>query len=227
MPDQSTIKERVNYMSKKTIQYDPIKISDIIASGKALEHDDVFILIYAGIIDSQKSAEYLRKAIHILNDKKRTPDEEYLLGYAWYNLPDNTTDVTERHFFVEKHLKNTLRAGKNCANYLYAKELLGCQYYDVGQYEAALSIFLTFEKDAFTRHFNQGWRDVKLADLKLCCSLRLNRTNEIESRVKALFDVFRIVFDNKQDDNISSSDLALPTELIQTLKAILRNEERK
>ncbi|MDR2166020.1 MAG: hypothetical protein LBO79_10495 [Zoogloeaceae bacterium] len=205
------------------------EINDIVASGEALKYDDIEILIEAGtsVINPSESTDCLRKAIFLLNNKKRTPDEEYFLGYAWYHLPDNAVDSVERNRIVEEQLKKTVGYGEGCANYMYAKELLGCQYYDVGQYEAALSIFLTFEKDAFMKNFNQGWRDVKLAELKLCCSLRLNRIHEIESRVEALFDIFCIVLGNKQDDNVFSSDLALPAELIQTLEAILKNEQRK
>jgi hypothetical protein len=212
-------------MQKKKNLLNPVESSEIISSGKALDHDNVFDLVYAGIVDPHKSVDCLRKAIHILDSKKRTADEEYLLGYAWYNLPNDAVDISVRSFFVEKHLKKALEAGKKSTNYLYAKELLGCQYYDVGQYEAALSIFLTFEKNAFAKHFNQSWRDVKLAELKLCCSLRLNRINEIESHVKALFEIFCAVRDNKQIDDISSFDLAFPTELIQTLEAILKSEK--
>ncbi|MDR0716054.1 MAG: hypothetical protein LBF50_01385 [Azoarcus sp.] len=177
--------------------------------------------------DSLESVACLRKAIGILNGKKRTPEEEYLLGYAWYHLPNNIEGIEERDQIVEIQLKKALEFGKRNANYLYAKELLGCQYYDIGQYDAALSLFSTFENDTFSKHYDQKWKDIKIAELKLCCILRLGRIAEIEVNVKYLYDIFEMSIDdvsiNNGQDAGFSINLAHPSELIDTLKVLLES----
>jgi hypothetical protein len=209
------------------------ELNDIACSGKAMKYDNAIILIHASdFIGLYEPDECLRKAIDILENKQRTPDEEYLLGYAWYNLSEDKVDPVVRNEAVEYHLNKSLDCDESFRNYLYAKELLGCQYYDVGKYEKSFSLLSGFENDCFLKSYHQGWRDVKIAELKLSCILRLGRVSEIRGCVETLYKVIVMVM--QRDDTLKGgyNDLedpfADPTELIKTLEdisATLKNHD--
>jgi hypothetical protein len=203
------------------------ELNDIACSGKAMDYNDVIVLLHASdFTELYEQGECLRKVIDILDDKQRTPDEEFFLGYAWYHLPEDKVDSALRNEAVEVHLNKSLASGIDFKNYLYAKELLGCQYYDTGKYEESLTIFSSFEDDCFLKAFHQRWRDVKIAELKLSCVLRLGRVNEIRGSVEILYKVIMqhgVMLEGEHDD--LSVHIADPTELIETLEDVFVNKK--
>jgi tetratricopeptide (TPR) repeat protein len=128
--------------------------------------------------DPQIRQNLLEKAIQSLLSHRdvQSSDVQHAIGYAWYLLPANTE---MRHKNVMHHLRNAVRI--NHSN-KFARLYLGHHHYDRGQFDQALDIFSSFQQTDFLE-VNQGWRDIKVSELILCCTLRLGDRGSLKETV--------------------------------------------
>lgn len=109
----------------------------------------------------------------------QTVEQKYLLGYAWYNYPDDSDLRAEN---IQKYLKEVLRLEPN---HLFARLYLAHYYFDIGNYIHTEKLLSSIDEDAFSE-IGQAWRDAKNAELLLCCHLKTHNKDAIENSVTRL-----------------------------------------
>jgi tetratricopeptide (TPR) repeat protein len=149
----------------------------------------------------------LAAAIHQLREAGETSAEAaYALGYAWYLMLDETE---ARRVEVLKHLGEALRLQPT---HLYARLYLAHTHFDAARFDLALPILLGFDACDFSNR-GQAWRDVKVAELALCCLLELHDDARLASAVQELLT---------RASRVDEGDLPVSRELTKTLQAFLR-----
>lgn len=130
----------------------------------------------------------------------------YALGYAWYLMPENTE---ERRVQTQQHLTEALRLQPN---HLYARLYLAHHYFDTNQFALALPLLVAFDAREFSA-LGQGWRDVKVAELILCCLLELGDEGRLVSAVGELLT---------RCSRVDGADVPLPAELTKSLQRLIK-----
>ena len=175
---------------------------------------DPFALIESAesIDDLDVKRAALMAAIKLLATKcNKSAEDSYALGYAWYLMPDDTKErevETLRHLTEAVHLQ---------PKHSYARLYLAHFYFDTSKYALALPTLTDFNTDEFTAH-GQDWRDVKVAELILCCVLELRDEARIAGAVQEL-----LVRANRVD----ASAIPAPAELRKVLQALVRANASK
>jgi len=155
--------------------------------------------------DPTQRQAFLETAISGLeNEAERTAKTCFALGYAWYLLPE---DSQIRHEQVLRNLGEALRLQPENP---YARLYLAHHYFDLGQFALALPILREFRPDFF-EGFDQGWRDVKIAEMALCCILEMHETDKVEAAMADFLERTR---------RVHGPDLPEPRELNATLKRL-------
>lgn len=168
---------------------------------------DPFVLIEEAeaATDSGQRQTLLESAIGLLEDgAERSAKICFALGYAWYLLPE---DSQIRHEQVLRNLGEALRQQPENP---YARLYLAHHYFDLGQFALALPILQEFRPDFF-EGFGQGWRDVKIAEMALCCILEMHETAKVEAAMADFLERTR---------RLNGKDLPEPRELNATLKRL-------
>lgn len=80
---------------------------------------------------------------------------------------------------VTRHLRNALQLDPD---HKFARLYLGHHYFDRRQFAEALEILSTFHAREFSS-FDQSWRDAKVSELILCCTLRLGDRQNVPQAV--------------------------------------------
>jgi hypothetical protein len=131
-----------------------------------------------GTNDVHERTAFLEAAIdQITSLNDNAADLQYALGYAWYLHPSEHPSRWER---IKTHLQNALQADPN---HKYAKLYLAHHFFDGGAYASALNLLAGFGPTDFD-DAGQGWRDAKVAELILCCQLRLGAVHGIKDAVR-------------------------------------------
>lgn len=100
-------------------------------------------------------------------------------GYAWYLMPE---DSQLRH---EQVLRNLGEAIRQQPQHPFARLYLAHHYFDLGQYVLALPILREFTPEFFSG-YGQAWRDVKVAEMVLCCVIEVRDENTVGPAMKDL-----------------------------------------
>ena len=130
----------------------------------------------------------------------------YALGYAWYLMPEHTE---ERRALTHQHLTEALRLEPN---HLYARLYLAHHYFDIDQFALALPLLVEFDAKEFSA-LGQEWRDVKVAELILCCLLGLRDESRLAGAVGELLS---------RCSGVDSADIPLPAELTKSLQHLIK-----
>lgn len=156
--------------------------------------------------ESAEKIVALKGAISSLSASgEATADRSYALGYSWYLMPE---DTDERKAETHRHLVEALRLDPE---HRYARLYLAHHYFDTDQFEAALRILLEFDAQEFAEQ-GQGWRDVKVAELILGCSLELLDAAQVTNSLNELL---------ARASRVNVDDLPAPTELARVLHRLI------
>ncbi len=159
-------------------------------------------------MDATVRAELLDQAITFLSNHGDgdSADIQQAIGYAWYCHP-STQEL--RNAKVTYHLENALRINPR---HKFARLYLGHHLYDQKEFAQALEIFLGFEIGEFSK-LDLAWREAKLAELILCCKLRLQHKESLSEAVTRLCEALTYC-----EEELNPSPLEL-TETLMNLMA--------
>lgn len=149
--------------------------------------------------DSGSRQLLLDEAIaELMHANLESAETQYALGYAWYLQPVET-DLRDQN--ILKHLKMAIYLDPA---HRYARLYMAHNYFDKKEFADALQILLKFESNEFSE-IGQSWRDVKIAELILCCKLRLVDVEGLSSCIDQLCTSLTYL---EPDMNPSPSELA-------------------
>jgi hypothetical protein len=127
-------------------------------------------------------------------------------GYAWYLMPE---DSQQRHEQVLRHLGDAIRQQPE---HPYARLYLAHHYFDLGQHALALPILREFAPSYFAG-FGQAWRDVKIAELIVCCVIEVRDDTRVGAAMKDLL---------QRANRVGEVDLPEPRELTAMVRRKIR-----
>lgn len=132
--------------------------------------------------DAGSRNQFLQEAIDLLSQKPaESADALYALGYAWYLLPTGTGGRQER---ISANLEEALRKDPGHA---YARLYLAHHNFDDGNFAKALPLLDSLSPTAFEER-GQAWRDVKVAELVVCCLIELKATERLGLAIQILLE---------------------------------------
>ena len=123
-------------------------------------------------------------------------------GYAWYLMPE---DSQQRHEQVLRHLGEAIRQQPQ---HPFARLYLAHHYFDLAQYALALPILREFSPTFFAGH-GQPWRDVKIAEMIVCCVIEVRDESTIGAAMKDLL---------QRANSVEAADLPEPRELTSMVR---------
>lgn len=141
------------------------------------------------------------KSFECLEKNAGDAETNFAVGLVMYN--SHTEDKKYGKYAVE-YLRKTLEINPK---HELSKLYLGHYFYDIKDYEKALTYFQNIDKDFFTK-INQNWRTLKLNELILCCKIFLS-----DSSI-SLQDFNKLENEYLRAD---SEDVLVPFELAQAI----------
>jgi tetratricopeptide (TPR) repeat protein len=141
-------------------------------------------------------------------------DLHHLMGLCWYR--DNQ-DTVNAMLLAEQSFKSVLELE---SEHQYAKLYLGHVYFDTQRYEQALNLFAKVDADYFNERM-QLWRNLKNAELILCCRMYLNLDEVILSDVEDLCALYETA------NSLDRTDVPVPQEILACIAKLFENHSSK
>jgi hypothetical protein len=164
--------------------------------------------------DEAKQTQLLAKArsqlAHALASYPDNANLHHMMGLCWYW--DNQ-DSKEGKPFAEQSFKSALELEP--ANQ-YANLYLGHVYFDTARYAEALRLFSKLDAGYF-EEVSQRWRNLKNAELILCCRMYLNLEDVKPSEVEEMCLMYESVY---QED---SSEPPVPIEILVCVAKLFKS----
>jgi hypothetical protein len=168
--------------------------------------------------DKAEQTRLLAKARRQLADALTTYPEHanlhHMIGLLWYHDPANSE---ERNQSIEQCFKSAINIE---SEHQYANLYLGHFYFDTARYAEALSLFTKVDADYFVE-LDQSWRNLKNAELILCCRMYLNLENIKLSEVEAVC----LMYENAGQEDYTGSPT--PQEILACVAKLFENQPNK
>jgi tetratricopeptide (TPR) repeat protein len=140
-----------------------------------------------------------------IEDSEHSPRLSYAIGYCWYNIPGVLPERTEK---AERWLRKSLLLDQTEQ---FPRLYLGHLYFDEERFAEARKAFRAIPDGYFSAR-GQTWRDVKAAELLLCCDIYLDPLSVTEEAIASVLKRYR---------ECGADDAPVPIELARALCAAL------
>lgn len=168
--------------------------------------------------DEFKQDELLAKArlklAHMLACHPENADLHHLMGLCWYQDDQDTKNGMP---LAEQSFKAALEIEPE---HQYANLYLGHVYFDTRRYEQALNLFAKADANYFNERM-QLWRNLKNAELILCCRMYLNQDEVTFSDFEVLCALYECT------NQIDSTDVPVPQEILTCVARVFENNPSK